>query len=168
MGSLVDTMAEQEEARFERDFADIDLAFEEQKMGVLVTTILLVVLGAYFDTALAWFPLRMLYWCAKLTTKDRFVGHRRLGLLYIGVGFCVGEFVEKDLGFDLMGFGYVAYRNSILRVYTDHPRLVLGGTFGIYMVLSFLHYPVGGMIKDVLVLHFMGCVLNLVLTWLMR
>ena len=166
--SLAETMAEQAEARIAREFAAIDLAFEEQQMKVLVTTILLVVLGAYFDSAFAWFLLRMLYLCAIITTGHRFVGHRRLGLLFIGVGFCVGEFVEQGLGFDLMGFGQTAYHDFILRTYEDHPRLVLGGTFGILLVLLTFNYPFGGLIIDVLVLHFMGCVVNLVLNWMAR
>ena len=168
MMSLAETMAEDMEARMERQFAAIDLAFEEQKPGVVVTTILLVALGAYFDNALSWFPLRMLYSCAILTIKDRLVGHRRLGLLCIVIGFCVGEFVQQDWGFDLMGFGQIAYRDYILRIYGDHPRLVLGVTFGIYMVLPFLCYPVGGMIEKECVLHFCGCVVILVLTWMVR
>ena len=161
-------MAEQAVTRVDNSFAAIDLAFEEQKMGVLATTLLLVVLGAYFDTALAWLPLCILYLCAILTTKRRLVGHRRLGLLFIVIGFCVGEFVQHDLGRDLMSFGLIPYRDSILRIYADHPRLVLGCTFGIYMLLPVLNYPVGGMIENVLVLHFMGCVVSLVLTWMVR
>ena len=161
-------MAEQVDAQIERSFAAIDLAFEEQKMGVAVTTILLVVLGAYFDTALAWFPLHILTSCAILTTGYRFRGHRHLGLLFIGVGFCVGEFVKEDLGFDLMVLGQIPYCDSIVGIYADHPRLVLGGTFGIFMVSPFLYHPVGGVIEGVLVLHFIGCVVELVLTWIMR
>ena len=159
-------MAEQAEAQVEDSFTAIDMAFEEQKMGVVATTILLVLLGTYFDNALAWSPLYMLYLCALLTIKDRLVGHRRLGLIFIVIGFCVGEFVRQDVGHDLMGFGQIAYRDYILRIYADHPRLVLGSTFGIYMVLPFLNYPVGGPIEKECVMHFIGCVVDLVLSWM--
>ena len=166
--SLAETMAEQVVERIDNSFAAIDLVFEKHKLGVFVATILLVVLGACLDTALAWLPLCILYWCAILTTKHHFVGHRRLGLLFIVIGFCVGGSFAQDSGHDLIGFGKTAHRDSIFRAYSDHPWLVLGVTLGIDLLLSILDYPIRGMIRTEVRMQFVGCVLNIILTGLVR
>ncbi|KAM0794370.1 hypothetical protein BDR22DRAFT_895221 [Usnea florida] len=168
--SLVDVMDEQVGALMHWLYITLDRAFEEQKVAVLVATSLLVLLGAHFNTFLAWYPLYILYVYAVITLKDRLLDHRYLGLFFIALGFCVGEFVKvrRDLGINLMAFGHVAYRDDILRIYKDHRWIMLGGTFGGFMVLQELNYPEGGPVGDVLVLHFVGCLMNTVLGWMVR
>ena len=166
--AYTDTRVEQVFEQIENQVAAMDLVFEEQKLEVVGVTILLVALGAYFDTALAWLPLYILALYVTFTTAPRLVGHRRLGLLWIGIGCCVGESVERDLGLVLVHFGGFAYRDSILRFYLDHPWLVLGGTFGIFMVLRSLNYPDGGMMETELVLQFVWCGVYNILMWMMR
>ena len=166
--AYTDTRVEQVYEQIENQVTAMNLVFEEQKLKVVWVTILLVVLGAYFDTALAWLPLRILALCVTYTTAPRLVGHRRFGLLWIGLGFCVGESVEPDLGLHLVHFGGIAYRDSILRFYLDHPWLVLGGTFGIFLALPSLSYPDGGMMETELVLHFALCGVYNISMWMMR
>lgn len=102
--SYAETAVDQAIEQIENWAAAMDLVFDEQKLEVVVATILLVVLGAYFDTDLAWLPLHTLYCCVMLTTRHHLIGHRRLGLIFYGIGFCVGETVHRDLGLDLLHF----------------------------------------------------------------
>ena len=168
--ALLDIMAENAGALLDWSWITMDRVFEEQQLAVLATTILLVVLGAHFNTLLAWYPLYILYIYAVLTLKDRLLGHRYLGLFFIAMGFCVGEFVKvrRELGINLMAFGHIAYRDDILRIYRDYRWFVLGGSLGLFMVLPDLGYPEGGPVGDVAVLHFVGCLGNLVLGWMVR
>ena len=93
--SYVKAAAEQAIAQLERGIAAVDLEFRDGNVELVAAAILLVVHGAYSKIPLAWFPLRILYWCIKLAVKHC---QYRLGLLFIALGFCVGEFVHRDSG----------------------------------------------------------------------
>ena len=160
---MIEAGLEQIPVQFERAIAAVKNGLTEDPPGVITASILLALPGMYLDTVLAWLPMELFLFCIKVANERRLVAFPRLGAVLMSVGTLLG----KDVGFTLLRYGKKPFDDAIMRVCSDHARLVSGLALLLIVAAAVLKVPAVSMLAIEAVGYFLRCLVLYFLTWMM-
>ncbi len=95
--------------------------------SMLVFTGVVSVMGCrYFESCVAWFPFECLRAHARVAIEDRLKPRPRFGIGLMVLGFCIGTFLDRDLGRSMIDCGQAPFEGAVTRAYGDRALVVLG------------------------------------------